>query len=101
MHSSANYPFGFSEKHAPYLGKDRSDRDTGLPKGAGDAEVLAAVAENLPDILQSFRPSLVLFDAGADMHDVDGLGHMACSDAGLLARDLAVLRACSRQRGPP
>ena len=33
--------------------------------------------ENLPTILDAFEPTLVLYDAGADAHDlVDGLGHL-------------------------
>ena len=100
VHCGANFPFGFSEKHAPHLGKDKSTRDTPLPRGAGDAEVLAAVAEHLPEIFEEFRPTLVLYDAGADPHEVDGLGHLEQTDAGILARDAAVLRECAK-RGVP
>ena len=95
MHCSVNFPFGFSEKHAPHLGKDRSSLDTALERGVGDAEMLDAVNENLPAILDSFEPTLVLYDAGADAHAVDGLGHLELSDAGMLARDAAVLRECA------
>ena len=59
------------------------------------------MSENLPAILDAFEPTLVLYDAGADAHEVDGLGHLELSDAGMLARDTAVLRECaSRQRFP-
>ena len=95
-----NFPFGFSEKHAPHLGKDRSSLDTALMRGAGDAEMLEAISENLPGILDAFEPSLVLYDAGADAHEVDGLGHLELSDAGMLARDMAVLRECASRQIP-
>ena len=34
--------------------------------GTGDAEYLAVLAEQLPHVLDSFRPDLVLYDAGID-----------------------------------
>ena len=89
VHCDVNFPFGFSEKHAPHLGKDRSSLDTALERGSGDAEMLDAISENLPTILDSFEPTLVLYDAGADAHEVDGLGHLELTDAGMLARDAA------------
>ena len=95
-----NFPFGFSEKHAPHLGKDRSSLDTALERGSGDAEMLEAISENLPGILDAFEPTLVLYDAGADAHEVDGLGHLELSDAGMLARDTAVLRECASRSIP-
>ena len=95
-----NFPFGFSEKHAPHLGKDRSSLDTALARGSGDAEMLDAISGNLPTILDAFEPSLVLYDAGADAHEVDGLGHLELSDAGMLARDTAVLRECASRSIP-
>ena len=55
---------------------------------------------NLPAILDSFEPTLVLYDAGADAHEVDGLGHLELSDAGMLARDTAVLRECASRSIP-
>ena len=100
VHCGVNFPFGFSEKHAPHLGKDRSSLDTALARGAGDAEMLDAVALHLPAIMDDFAPTLVLYDAGADAHAVDGLGHLEQTDAGMLARDTAVLRECARRAVP-
>ena len=82
------------------MGKDRSSLDTALMRGAGDGDMLDAISENLPGILDAFEPSLVLYDAGADAHEVDGLGHLELSDAGMLARDTAVLRACASRQIP-
>ena len=95
-----NFPFGFSEKHAPHLGKDTSSLDTALERGSGDAEMLDAISVNLPTILDSFEPSLVLYDAGADAHEVDGLGHLELSDAGMLALETAFLRECASRQIP-
>lgn len=42
----------------------------------------AAVPQVLPDVLASFKPDLVLYDAGVDVHTDDALGRLAVSDAG-------------------
>ena len=77
-----------------------SDRDVGLPAGAGDAEYAAALAAHLPAIVDVVRPELVLYNAGADPHADDALGLLKLSDAGLAARDAAVFNACG-ERGVP
>jgi acetoin utilization deacetylase AcuC-like enzyme len=41
-------------------------------------------------VLESFRPDLVLYDAGVDPHMDDSLGNLALTDAGLLRRELLV-----------
>lgn len=84
MHCADNFP----------ARKQASDRDRALPRGTGDAAYLAALAEELPALLARHRPELVLYDAGADVHAGDRLGHLALSDAGLAARDGYVLRTC-------
>lgn len=40
--------------------------DVGLPDGTTDGEYLRVVGETLVEILGSFRPDLVLYDAGGD-----------------------------------
>ena len=99
LHCGENYPFGFN-KLLDYLGHDRSTVDTALPRGAGDADVLAAVEDVLPRLLDDVRPTLVLFDAGADAHEVDALGHFNLTDAGVARRDRAVLEACAARDVP-
>jgi acetoin utilization deacetylase AcuC-like enzyme len=66
----------------------------GLPDGTGDDAYLAAVADVLPPVLQDFRPDLVLYDAGVDVHQADDLGRLCISDAGLMRRELLVLDTC-------
>lgn len=53
------------------------------------------VGEALPGVLASFKPDLVLYDAGVDPHKEDSLGKLALSDAGLMRRELQV-GACLR-----
>lgn len=51
------------------------------------------VAEVLTGTLQSFRPDLVLYDAGVDPHHDDKLGRLSLTDMGLRRRELQV-RIC-------
>lgn len=71
-----------------------SDLDVPLPAGAGDAEYLGALAAALPRLLAEVAPDLVLYNAGVDVAAGDQLGRLALTDAGIAARDAAVLRAC-------
>ena len=54
-----------------------------------------AISVNLPTILDSFKSHWYMT---ADAHEVDGLGHLELSDAGMLARDTAVLREWRSER---
>lgn len=90
MHGMGNFP----------ATKQRSDLDIPLPEGCGDEEYLAELADNLPGVLAQFRPDLVIYDAGVDVHEMDRLGRLRLTDAGVAARDHYVLSAC-RSRGIP
>mmetsp|Transcript_9042 Transcript_9042/g.33259 ORF Transcript_9042/g.33259 Transcript_9042/m.33259 type:complete len:113 (+) Transcript_9042:100-438(+) len=68
--------------------------DIGLPKGTSDKEFLRAVSTSLPSILRSFRPDLVLYDAGVDPHKDDLLGHFELTDEGLYRREMLVMDTC-------
>ena len=83
MHCATNFP----------ARKASSTLDIALPAGTGDDEFLDAMAAALPAAIASFKPSIVLFDAGVDPHAADGLGRLALSDAGLRRRELFVLHA--------
>lgn len=82
IHNAKNFP----------LLKQESDLDVGLEDGVGDAEYLDVVVRTLPWILDSFRPDLVIYDAGIDPHVDDSLGRLALTDRGLYDRDFYVLR---------
>ncbi|WP_028696230.1 histone deacetylase family protein [Pseudomonas cremoricolorata] len=74
--------------------KADSDWDIALPRGMGDSDYLQVVDEALNYLLPLYQPDLVLYDAGVDVHRDDALGYLQLSDAGLAARDEAVLRHC-------
>lgn len=82
MHAEKNFP----------ARKTVSDRDVPLPDGMEDAAYLATLAVELPPLLDTFRPDLILYQAGVDPHADDKLGRLALSDAGLEARDRLVIR---------
>ncbi|XP_045123575.1 uncharacterized protein SYNPCC7002_A1628-like isoform X1 [Portunus trituberculatus] len=74
------------------LRKQKSDLDVGLAVGTNDKEYLNTLAKYLPDIMDSFRPDIILYDAGVDPHEKDELGKLKLSDDGLYLRDTFVLR---------
>jgi acetoin utilization deacetylase AcuC-like enzyme len=90
LHCGDNFPFR----------KQKSDLDIELPVGMEDEAYLHTLAQILPDLLDDFRPTLVLYDAGVDPHREDKLGKLALSDLGLYQRDCYVLENCVR-RGIP
>ena len=74
--------------------KQVSDLDLALPEGMEDAAYLAAIAAQLPDLLDQIRPELVFYNAGVDPHRDDRLGRLCLSSPGLLQRDRLVVNAC-------
>ncbi|MBW3534965.1 MAG: histone deacetylase [Gemmatimonadetes bacterium] len=90
MHDEANYP----------AVKPPSDLDVGLARGTGDEAYLARLDAALPEVLDGFRPDLVLYLAGADPYRQDQLGGLSLTMGGLRRRDRMVLRGC-RERGIP
>ncbi|AJE22620.1 histone deacetylase [Azotobacter chroococcum] len=80
--------------------KAKSDWDIGLPRGMGDADYLKVVDDALNYLLPLYQPDIVLYDAGVDVHRDDALGYLELSDAGLAARDSAVLRHCLEREIP-
>ena len=50
--------------HMVGLGDDLSDLDIGLPAGTDDAAYMEALEGHLPNVMESFQPDLVLYDAG-------------------------------------
>lgn len=88
-----------AEKNFPAR-KSVSTLDVPLADGMEDAEYLAVLATYLPDVLDQYRPDLILYQGGVDPHRDDKLGRLALSDAGLEARDRYVMRM-ARGRGIP
>lgn len=61
---------------------------------------MAAIGDQLPDLLDRLQPDLVLYNAGVDPHRDDRLGRLCLTDHGLLQRDRLVLDACLRRNIP-
>jgi len=91
MHCQDNFPLGFFQEH---LGNDESDLDVGLAAGTGDSGFLAALAAHLPSLLDTFRPDIVLYDAGVDPFEGDRLGKLCLTEKGLFDRDAFVFETC-------
>jgi acetoin utilization deacetylase AcuC-like enzyme len=90
IHAERNFP----------VRKARSTLDIALPDGTGDADYLAVLAQHVPEVLDRFRPDIVLYQAGVDPHVDDRLGRLALTDEGLAARDTFVVSE-ARRRGLP
>lgn len=74
--------------------KATSDWDIALPRGLGDEQYLAVVDDALNYLLPLYRPDIVLYDAGVDVHKDDALGYLQLTDAGIAARDRLVIDQC-------
>lgn len=88
-----------NEKNFPAR-KAQSNRDIGLEDGVGDEQYLAILDEVLGEILDSFRPDMLLYQAGVDPHIDDRLGRLALTDAGLEKRDRMVVSYARRRKIP-
>ena len=82
LHCASNFPFQ----------KQRSTIDIELADGTEDDEYLAALNFVLPRVL-SFRPDIILYQAGVDGLYSDRLGHLSLSHRGLEERDRIVMHA--------
>ncbi len=82
-----------AEKNFP-VRKARSSLDVGLPDGVDDDGYMEALTRHLPDVLESFAPDFVLYQAGVDPHVEDKLGRLALTDDGLTLRDRFVVGSC-------
>jgi acetoin utilization deacetylase AcuC-like enzyme len=77
VHADKNFP----------ARKARSTLDVGLADGTGDDDYLAALTPALDAMIDRFRPDLILYQAGVDVHGDDKLGRLALTDQGIKARD--------------
>lgn len=84
LHCENNFP----------VRKAQSDWDIPLPVGMQDHAYLKVVNETLDYLLPLYQPDAVIYDAGVDVHCDDVLGLLELTDAGLTARDTAVLEHC-------
>jgi acetoin utilization deacetylase AcuC-like enzyme len=90
IHQEANYPYV----------KPPGDLDVGLPDGANGRTYLPALENALTGILDSAKPGLVIYVAGADPYQDDLLGGLSLSQSDLTERDRIVMDACAERRVP-
>jgi len=83
VHGEKNFPFR----------KVASDLDIALPDETDDDAYLEAVSGAVAAV-QAFAPDLLLYLAGVDPLNVDSLGRLSVTPAGLRARDELVLQHC-------
>ena len=89
IHGEKNFPFR----------KFPSDLDIGLADGTEDEAYLLALASGLEKVL-AFKPELVFYLAGADVHKDDKLGRLALTAPGIVARDRLVLDTFRKENIP-
>jgi len=90
IHADKNFP----------ARKARSTLDVALADGIGDDQYLATLAATVTPLIDSFRPDLVLYQAGVDPFADDRLGRLALTRDGLVARERLVA-SLLRTRGIP
>jgi acetoin utilization deacetylase AcuC-like enzyme len=90
LHAERNFP----------VRKARSSLDMPLPDGIEDEAYLDILARTLPGVLDSFRPDLILYQAGVDPHRDDRLGRLGLTSEGLVMRDRLVMGEAIRRAIP-
>ena len=100
QHEPAVFTFSLHGAHNFPFRKETSDLDVTFEDGAGDDEYLAALADHLPRVLDTHRPDLVFYLAGADPYQGDRLGRLKLTIDGLRARDRMVFDACRSRELP-
>ena len=83
-----------------YPVKQKSDLDIGLPDFAGDEEYLKYLREKIPWILDTHKPDIVVYNAGADPYKDDKLGSLQLTKEGLRQRDRIVFEECKKRQIP-
>lgn len=80
--------------------KRKSDLDIGLGDLTDDAGYMNRIECHVPEILDTHRPEIVLYQAGADPFMGDRLGTLKLSKEGLRRRDDFILAECRRRSIP-
>lgn len=93
------FTFSIHEEYL-YPIKEESNWDIGLNSYLGDDVYLKHLRNAVPKILDSHKPELVIYVAGADPYKDDQLGTLQISKEGLRNRDEIVIDGC-RQREIP
>ncbi len=89
IHQEANYPT-----------KQKSDLDIGLEDLTGDVDYLSQLRDVLAPLIESHRPELIIYVAGADPYKHDVLGGLNLTIEGLAERDRLVIHEAISRRIP-
>ncbi len=82
IHQRDNYPFP----------KMQSNIDINLENGTDDKKYIKHLEDNIPSIIDAFKPDLIIYVAGADPYKHDQLGGLGLSIEGLMQRDSLVIK---------
>jgi acetoin utilization deacetylase AcuC-like enzyme len=83
-----------------YPMKEDSDLDIGLDDDTGDELYNERLRQAVPQILDTHKPELVVYVAGADPYVNDQLGTLVLTKRGLAIRDRIVIEGCHRREIP-
>jgi acetoin utilization deacetylase AcuC-like enzyme len=90
MHGATNYPFHKEESHL----------DIGLDNDTNTNTYLSLLHNNLPNVLDSFKPDFVFYLCGVDILDTDKFGKLKVSMQGCKQRDEYVLQLIKQRNLP-
>lgn len=100
FHADANvFTFSIHQREL-YPIKEKSDLDIHLPNGVEDGEYLQHLQTNIPNLLDTFCPELILYQAGADPYEHDQLGALKLTLAGLMERDYWIFSWAKERKIP-
>ncbi|MCX8030223.1 MAG: histone deacetylase [Thermodesulfovibrionales bacterium] len=100
--------FFFSTHQSPYYPGTGSEREKGIGKGfgytynvplhsgSGDKDYFSIYQDQLPPIIQSFDPDILLVSSGYDLHMRDPLAGMRVSNEGIRAIVSSILKATDK-----
>jgi len=80
--------------------KMKSDLDIGLQPGTGDTKYNSLLAEHVPQVLDSHKPELLVYVAGADPYIEDKIGGLNLTIAGCKTRDEIVIGEAVKRNIP-
>ncbi len=90
MHGQHNYPFN----------KETSDLDISLKDGTDDSTYLKLLSENLPQLIQSFKPDFAFYLSGVDILKTDKFGKLNVTLQGCKQRDELVFTHLQKNKIP-
>ena len=100
-HESPLYPFtGWSHETGAGEGEGQT-LNIALPAGAGGAEMMAAIEDELLPAMERFQPEMIFISAGFDAHEDDPIGHLCLSNEDfrrMTAQVMALAAKCAENR---